>query len=89
MLKRSDNLINHHFQKFHPEATSKRHPFLLLGECPTEGTDHVIKFLDIVGSETRRPKLAKISKKKQIQLKQSSESEYNDSQDVYDQHIHL
>ena len=79
MLKRQDNLIKFHFPSFHPDAPEGTHPFLRVGERPAEGADHVIEYLDILGTDTHRPRIDSISSQVQADDDQGGASDDENS----------
>ena len=61
ILKRSDNLLAHHFSKMHPDVHPDTQPFLKVGERPVEGVENVAKYLDLIVTNTQRPASASAS----------------------------
>ena len=85
MMRRSDNLLRYHFPACHADVHPDTARFLKVGERPLDGRDHVVWYLDKLGTDTQRPGRDPACTTKRKRLKKVLEPAEDDSQKAYDE----
>ena len=94
ILKRSDTIYHRHWPANHKDVPAGTHRYLMTGHRPVVGKEHVVRYLDMIGSKTPRPENSLNSDDSQQGSSEAIVSQYyedqedaSDSRDQYDEDI--